>query len=119
MVHDKKPDDHKNRFVVIGKTPEGDPGIYDVIADCFTIEDDDQWHEYDLDLRNIREKDEKYPYFPGAGSVSIIEFYSWTGSGEHTFHFNDLVCKPITTASKPFVVKGHVNMQMASHTLAA
>lgn len=45
MVHDKKPDDHKNRFVVIGKTPEGDPGIYDVIKGCFTIKDDDQWHE--------------------------------------------------------------------------
>lgn len=108
MVHDKEPNDHKNRFVVIGKTPEGDPGIYDVIADCFTIEDDNQWHEYDLDLRNIREKDDEYPYFPGVGSVSIIQFYSWTETGEHIFHFNDLVCKPLTITSKPLVIKGKI-----------
>ncbi len=109
MVHDREPAKHKNRFVVIGKTPEGDPGIYDVITYCFTIVDDGQWHEYDFDLRNIREKDEEYPYFPSAGSISGIQFYSWSGSGEHAFHFNDLVCKPIVTTSKPFVVKGHVS----------
>lgn len=110
MVHDKEPNDHKNRFVVIGKTPEGEPGIYDVIADSFTIENDSQWHEYDFDLRKIREKDDEYPYFPNAGSVSIIQFYSWTGSGEHIFHFNDLSfkqgAKPPTSES--FIVRGMV-----------
>ncbi len=101
MVHDKKPDYHKNRYVVIGKTPEGDPGIYDVIKNCFTIEDDNQWHEYDFDLRKIREKDKKYPYFPLAESISIIQFYSWIGSGKKSFHFNDLIIKPISSQPPP------------------
>ena len=91
MVHDKRPDDHKKRFVVIGKTPQGDPGICDIIIDHFTIVDDGNWHEYEFDLRKIQEKYEDYPYFPNAGSISIIQFYSRTGSGEHTFHFNDLL----------------------------
>ncbi len=93
-VHDKEPREHVRRPVVIGKTPEGESGIYDVIKDCFEIRDDGEWHEYDFDLRKIREKqDDKYPCYPDAGSVSIIQFYSWTGSGEHIFHFNDLFSK--------------------------
>ncbi len=93
-VHDREPREHIRRHVVIGKTPDGKPGIYDVIKDRFEIKDDGEWHEYDLDLRKIREKqDGTYPYYPDAGSVSIIQFYSWTGSGEHIFHFNDLYSK--------------------------
>lgn len=93
-VHDKEPREHIRRHVVIGKTPDGNAGIYDVIKDRFEIKDDGEWHEYDLDLRKIREKqDGTYPYYPDAGSVSIIQFYSWTGSGEHIFHFNDLLSK--------------------------
>jgi hypothetical protein len=93
-VRDKVPREHVWRPVVMGKTPEGDPGIYDVIKDCFEIKDDSQWHEYDFDLRKIREKqDDEYPSYPDAGSVFIIQFYSWSGSGEQTFHFNDLSLK--------------------------
>jgi hypothetical protein len=75
MVRDKKPREHIRRFVMIGKTPQGDPGIYDVISKSIEFEDDGQWHEYDLDLRGIREKqDDKHPYYPDAGSVCIIQF---------------------------------------------
>ena len=90
-VHDKAPREHVKRSVVIGRTLEGDAGIYDAIKGCFDIKDDGQWHEYDFDLRKIREKqDDEYPCYPDAGSISIIQFYSLTGTGEHTFHFNDL-----------------------------
>lgn len=86
MVNDKKPNEHISRFIVIGKTLKGYPGkIYDVIKDCFDIEDDGKWHEYDYDLRRIREEG-----YPNADRIHIIQFYSWTGSGTHTFHFNCL-----------------------------
>lgn len=96
MVNDKKPYQHKNRFVVIGRTLKGDPGIYDVIKrkDLLIIKDDGKWHDdYCFDLRKIRNK------FRNAGSISGIEFYSLTGSGEHSFHFIDLICKSGTARS--------------------
>jgi hypothetical protein len=75
-VHDKAPREHIRRFVVIGRTLEGDAGIYNTIKDCVDIKDDGQWHEYDFDLRKIREKqDGTYPHYPDAGSISIIQFY--------------------------------------------
>ncbi len=108
MVHDKEPDDHKNRFVVIGRTPKGNPGSYQVIKDCFTIRDDGEWHEYDFDLRKIR-GDGGYSMFPNAGSIRIIEFYSWTGGGKHSFYFNDFICKQEQSATPPeFVVQGTI-----------
>jgi hypothetical protein len=84
MVHDQKPYDHIKRLVVIGKTPEGDSGCYDVIKGGFATKDDGQWHEYDCNLRKIRDK---YNY-PNASSIRIIQFFSLTGTGEYTFHFN-------------------------------
>jgi hypothetical protein len=86
MVHDQKPYDHIRRFAVIGKTPKGDSGCHDAIKCGFVIKDDGAWHEYDCDLRKIRDE---YNY-PNAGSIRSIQFFSRTGTGEHTFHFNDL-----------------------------
>ena len=86
MVHDQKPYDHIRRFAVMGKTPEGDSGCYNVINGGFAIKDDGEWHEYDCDLRKIRDK---YNY-PNASSIRIIQFFSRTGTGEHIFHFNEL-----------------------------
>ena len=111
MVRDKEPREHIRRFVVIGETPAKDHGIYNcVVKDCFTIEDDGKWQEYNFDLRKIREKqDDKHPYYPDAGSVCIIQFYSWTGTGEHTFHFNELSCKQESKPiSESFIVRGIV-----------
>jgi hypothetical protein len=39
-VHDKETREHVWRPVVIGKTIDGDPGIYDVFRDCFEIKGD-------------------------------------------------------------------------------
>lgn len=101
MVRDKEPREHIKRFVIIGKTPQGDTGTYDVISKPIEFEDDGQWHEYDLDLREIREKqNDKHTYYPDAGSVCIIQFYSSTGSGGHSFHFNDLL---LTQESQPII----------------
>ncbi len=82
----QKPYDHIRRFAAIGKTPKGDSGCHDVIKCGFVIKDDGEWHEYDCDLRKIRDE---YNY-PNAGSIRSIQFFSRTGTGEHTFHFNDL-----------------------------
>jgi hypothetical protein len=90
-VSAKKPREHIRRHIVIGKTLEGDPRLCHLIKDCFEIKDDGQWHEYNFDLRKIREiQDNEYPYYPDASSVCMIQFYSWTGSGKHTLYFNDL-----------------------------
>ena len=108
-VHDKAPYEHVKRSVVIGRTLEGDAGIYNTVKDCFDIKDDGQWHEYDLDLRKIREKqDDEYPCYPDAGSISTIQFYSLTGTGEHTFHFNDL----FSTAEAQMEIDNQVEEQI-------
>ena len=88
MVHDKKPHDHVKRFIVIGKTPKGNPGYYDIGKECFTIKDDYIWHKYDYDLRKIRERDS----FPKAESIHEIQFYTCIGTGKHIFHFTHLSC---------------------------
>ena len=111
-VRDKAPREHVRRFVVIGRTLEGDAGIYDTIKDCFDIKDDGQWHEYDFDLRKIREKqDDEYPYYPDAGSISIIQFYSWTGTGEQTFYFNDLSSNTVGPKIEKHRVEGHIFLE--------
>lgn len=105
MVHDQKPYDYIRRFVVIGKTPKGDSGCYDVIKDGFTIKDDGEWHEHDFDLRKIRDKD----YYPNAGSIRIIQFFSRTGLGEHTFHLNELLSTTVAGAKiDKHHVEGHI-----------
>lgn len=110
FVDDKAPREHVKRPVVIGRTHEEDAGIYDDIKRCFDVKDDGQWNEYDFDLKKIREKqDDEYPYYPNAGSISIIQFYSWTGTGEHIFHFNELSCKQESKSiSESFIVRGIV-----------
>ncbi|MCK4539009.1 MAG: hypothetical protein KAV42_09470, partial [Candidatus Krumholzibacteria bacterium] len=105
MVHDQKPYDYIRRFVVIGKTPKGDSGSYVVIKDGFTIKDDGEWHEYDFDLRKIRDED----YYLNAGSIRIIQFFSRTGLGEHTFHFNELLSTTVAGATiEKQRVEGHI-----------
>ena len=86
MVHDQKPYDYIRRFVVIGKTPKGDSGCYDVIKGGFTIKDDGEWHEYDCDTKKNKRRRHlsecgQHPYYP-------VLFADRTG--EHTFHFNEL-----------------------------
>jgi hypothetical protein len=102
MVHDQKPYEYIRRFVVIGKTPKGDSGCYDIIKGGFAIKDDGEWQEYDCDLRRIRDE---YNY-PNAGSIRGIQFFSRTGLGEHTFHFDELLFKQESKES--FIVRGIV-----------
>jgi hypothetical protein len=111
-VHDKAPRAHVRRPVVIGRTLEGDAGIYDTIKGCFDIKDDGQWYEYDFDLRKIREKqDDEYPYYPDAGSISIIQFYSWTGTGDQTFYFNDLSSNTVGPKIEKHRVEGRIFLE--------
>ena len=111
-VRDKAPREHLRRHVVIGRTLEGDAGIYDTIKGCFDIKDDGQWHEYDFDLRKIREKqDDNYPYYPDADSISIIQFYSWTGTGDQAFYFNDLSSNTVGPKIEKHRVEGHIFLE--------
>jgi hypothetical protein len=67
-VHDRKPEEYIHRFVVVGKTRSGSHGSgVPVGKECFTIEDDDEWHDYIYDQ-------------------------SCDGT-QHTFHFSSLVAK--------------------------
>lgn len=85
QVHERE-HDWKRRFVVIGKTPQGDPWRYHLMNNHFTIRDDDKWHSYLIYMRFIRK------YIHDAGSIRRIQFYNWTGSDTdtHAFHFNNL-----------------------------
>lgn len=83
LVHERKRGWYR-RFVVIGKTPQGDCLPY-LMSNYFTIKDDNKWHDYVYDLRKIRED------YPDAGSIRIIQFHTRTGSGTHAFHFNNLI----------------------------
>ena len=87
MVHDKKPYDHKRRFVVVGKTPKGNCGSCDVMDDFFTITDDGQWHEYSCDLRKLQDN------YPDAETIRIAQFYSNKNCDvtTHTFNFSKLI----------------------------
>jgi hypothetical protein len=100
LVHERK-HDWNQRFVVIGKTPQGDCQRH-LMSNYFTIVDDNNWHEYVYDLRTIREEKDDNIYHqrlcPDAGSIREIQFYSWTGSGTHTFHFNKLKTNMINEA---------------------
>ncbi len=86
MAHDKEPSDHRSRFVAVGKTPKGNPGFYDVAKDCFTIEDDGQWHDYIYDLRKLKED------YPDTGTIRIVQFYSDRNCNGslHAFNFSRL-----------------------------
>ena len=44
----------------------------------------------------IFDKHYRYPETNDGGSIRIIQFFSRTGTGEHTFHFNELL--PTTVA---------------------
>jgi hypothetical protein len=81
MVHDKAPYDHVSRFVVIGKTPAGNPGFYETMTkeDCIIIKDDGQWHDYTYNLKTLKE------YYPNSETIRIIQFYSYRG-GDGTLH---------------------------------
>jgi hypothetical protein len=98
LVHERK-HDWNRRFVVIGKTPQDDCQRH-LMSNYFTIRDDNKWHEYVYDLRTIREeKDDNIYHQPicqDAGSIREIQFYSWTGPGTHTFHFNKI--RPVPKA---------------------
>jgi len=92
MIHDKKPKDYMRRFVAIGKTREGNRSCVSVGAvgkDCFTIEDDNKWHDYTYDLRKLRGK------YPDAETVRLVQFYSGKlcNGIQHAFHFSSLVFK--------------------------
>ena len=87
MVHDKKPRDYMRRFVAIGTTDSGKKhcGVRPA-EDCFTIKDDNKWHDYTYDLRKLREK------CPDAETVRIVQFYSGKlcNGVQHAFHFSSL-----------------------------
>ncbi len=82
MVHDKVPLDQVSRFVVIGKTPAGNPGFYDTVEDCIVIKDDGQWHDYTYSLKTLKE------YYPDAETIRIIQFYSYRGGDGTSHEFN-------------------------------
>lgn len=107
LVHERK-HDWNRRFVAIGKTPQGDCR-YHFMSNYFTIEDDNNWHEYVYDLRKIREERDNnvyhQPLCPDAGSIREIQFYTWTGTGKHTFHFNDLLCSDKEHPSGQVLIK--------------
>lgn len=91
MVHEKKPYDFMRRFFIVGKTPSGSHGSgggVPVGKDCFTIEDDGEWHDYTYDLRKLRDD---YP----AQTVRIVQFHSSKSCNgiQHAFHFSSLVFK--------------------------
>ena len=103
LVHERK-HDWNRRFVVIGKTPQGECQHH-LMSNYFRIKDDNEWQEYVYDLRTIREeKDDNVYHQPicqDAGSIREIQFYSWTRSGTHTFHLSK-------TNSESFIVRGIV-----------
>jgi hypothetical protein len=82
VVHDKKPSDHISRFIVIGKTPKGNGGFYDLARDCFTIKDDGQWHDYTYDLRKLKED------YHNAETIRIVQFYSYRDCNGASRQFN-------------------------------
>jgi len=89
MVHDKKPYDHKRRFVVIGKTPIGNSGFYDIGKGCINIHCDGEWYEHTYDLRKLQED------YPNAETIRIVQFYSYRdcGNTSHAFHLSKLILK--------------------------
>jgi len=89
MVHDKKPYEHIRRFVVVGKTPRGNSGFYNVIKGFINIHDDEKWHEYTYDLRKLQEG------YPNAETIRIVQFYSYRNCGNtsHAFHLSKLILK--------------------------
>ena len=105
LVHERE-HDWNQRFVVIGKTPQGDCR-YHLMSNYFTIEDDNEWHEYVYDLQKIREEEDNNVYHqrlcPDAGSIREIQFYAWTGSGTHSFHFNCLLSSGIEKQYSEFL----------------
>jgi hypothetical protein len=111
LVHERE-HDWNRRFVVIGKTQKGEYRHH-LMSNYFTIEDDNEWYEYVYDLRKIREEEDDniyhQPLCPDAGSIREIQFYAWTGSGTHTFHFNDLVSNTVAGAEiDEHRVEGHI-----------
>ena len=93
VVHDKKPRDFMRRFIVVGKTREGNRSCVSVGVvgkdDFFTIKDDNKWQDYTYDLRKLRSD------YPDAKTVRMVQFYSGKlcNGIPHTFHFSSLVFK--------------------------
>ena len=85
VVHEKKPRDFMRRFVAIGTT-ESEKKHYGVrpAEDCFTIKDDNEWHEYTYDLRKLR------GMYQDAKTVRMGQFYSGKlcKGIPHAFHFS-------------------------------
>jgi len=111
LVHERE-HDWNRRFVVIGKTPQGECRRH-LMSNYFTIKDDNEWHEYVYDLRKIREEENDNIYHqrlcPDAGSIREIQFYAWTGSGTHTFYFNELISTSVAGAEiDEHRVEGHI-----------
>lgn len=113
MIYDKKPYDHLCRFVIIGKTQKGNSGFYDIGKDCFTIKDDSKWHEYNYDLRKIRD------YYQNAGSIREIQFYTWIGTGKHAFHFNYLFMSSKDNEHKYSTGKGKDEPKAKKHSIGS
>jgi len=89
MVHDKEPYEHIRRFVVVGKTPRGNSGFYNVMKGFINIHDDEKWHEYTYDFRKLQED------YPNAETIRIVQFYSYRNCGNtsHAFHLSKLILK--------------------------
>jgi tetratricopeptide (TPR) repeat protein len=89
MVHDKEPKDYMRRFVAIGKTRSGNQRGVRPAEDCFTIKDDNKWHDYTYDLHKLRGN------YPDAKTVRMVQFYSGKlcNGIQHAFHFSSLVFK--------------------------
>ena len=104
VVHEKKPRDFMRRFVAIGTT-ESEKKHYGVrpAEDCFTIKDDNEWHEYTYDLRKLRGK------YPDAKTVRMVQFYSGKlcNGIPHAFHFSSLVFKSMQVDYKITVKTGN------------
>ncbi len=102
LVHERK-DDWKRRFVVIGKTRQGDSWCYPLNnPNPFKIKDDNRWHSYVVYLHEIREA------IHDAGSIREIQFYTGTGSGTHAFYFNNLKTSDSYNIYREGVIKRHI-----------
>ncbi len=67
-------------WFVTGCTPSGNKGGYAWAPNYFTIIDDNKWHIYTYDLRQI-----------GRPYQNTFEFWVYYGTGAHTYYFDQMV----------------------------
>jgi N-acetylmuramoyl-L-alanine amidase len=67
-------------WYVVGCTPDGDQGTYTSAPNKLTLIDDDKWHVYEYDLRQI-----------GKAYMDTFEFWDNSGAGSHYYYFDNFI----------------------------